>query len=368
MDTTAPLATPDDPVGRLRPRIQQALDEFVDRQRGLLGDASPRTAPLVEAAAEFLTGGKHLRPTFCYWGWRAAGGDPAEPAMVTVGAAIELFQASALVHDDLIDGSDTRRGRPSVHRRFAAMHRDAGWQGDPDAFGAAAAILLGDLLLAWSGEAFESATAAHDGAGLRGARAVFDLMRTEVGGGQYLDVLEQASGAAEPAGQAERARTVLRYKSARYSVEHPLVIGGALAGAPESLLDAYRRFGSALGEAFQLRDDILGVFGDPERTGKPTGDDLREGKRTLLVAYALERASAAQAEVVSTHLGDPALDLAGVEALRAVLVSTGALARVETLLTERVADARSALDAADVTEDGRKALSNLIDLATERSH
>lgn len=361
-----PLAGPDDPVGHLRPLIQRALDRFLDDQRDLLAEASPQTLPLIDAAAAFLSGGKRLRPTFCYWGWRAAGGDPADEALVTVGAALELFQASALVHDDLIDASDTRRGLPSVHRRFATLHRDSGWQGDPDAFGAAAAILLGDMLLAWSAELFD--LAAVDGVRLRSARAVFDRMRTEVGGGQYLDMLEQVSGAGSPSGQAERARTVIRYKSARYSVEHPLVIGGLLAGAPSSLVASYRRFGAALGEAFQLRDDELGVFGDPAQTGKPTGDDLREGKRTLLIAYALERATASQAALVGSLLGDPALDLDGVTALREVLVGTGALARVERLVTELVADARSTLDAADVTDDGRKALSHLIELTTERTH
>ncbi|RIQ28147.1 polyprenyl synthetase family protein [Jiangella rhizosphaerae] len=366
MDSTATLASPDDPVGHLRPRIQGALDAFLDAQRELLGAASEQTLPLVDAAAAFLSGGKRLRPTFCYWGWRAAGGDPADDALVTIGAALELFQASALVHDDLIDASDTRRGLPSVHRRFAALHRDSGWQGDPDAFGAAAAILLGDMLLAWSAEVFDHA--AVDGDRLRAARTVFDRMRTEVGGGQYLDMLEQVSGGSLPGGQADRARTVIRYKSARYSVEHPLVIGGALAGAPEPLLASYRRFGTALGEAFQLRDDVLGVFGDPAQTGKPTGDDLREGKRTLLIAYALERASADEAALVGSLLGDPALDLDGVTALRRVLVGTGALARVEALVTDLVADARSTLDAADVTDDGRKALSQLIELTTERTH
>ncbi|TDC47840.1 polyprenyl synthetase family protein [Jiangella ureilytica] len=360
-----PLAGPDDPVGLLRPLIQRALDTFLDGQRDLLAEASPQTLPLIDAAAAFLSGGKRLRPTFCYWGWRAAGGDPADEALVTVGAALELFQASALVHDDIIDGSDTRRGLPSVHRRFATLHRDSGWQGDPDAFGAAAAILLGDMLLAWSAELFD--LAAVDGVRLRSARTVFDRMRTEVGGGQYLDMLEQVSGAGAPSGQAERARTVIRYKSARYSVEHPLVIGGLLAGAPEPLLDDYRRFGSTLGEAFQLRDDELGVFGDPAQTGKPTGDDLREGKRTLLIAYALERATASQAALVGSLLGDPALDLDGVTALREVLVETGALTRVETLVTELVAGARATLDGADVTDDGRKALTHLIELTTERT-
>jgi geranylgeranyl diphosphate synthase type I len=200
------------------------------------------------------------------------------------------------------------------------------------------------------------------------ARPVFEQMRTEVGAGQYLDMLEQVGGAGGTTSQAERARTVIRYKSARYSVQHPLVIGGRLAGADDSLLDTYATYGAALGEAFQLRDDVLGVFGDPGRTGKPAGDDLREGKRTLLVAYALERADAAQRDQLGTRLGDPRLGADGVAILRDILVDTGALARVEALLGSLVGDAEKALASADVTDEGRDALAALIDQATDRAH
>jgi geranylgeranyl diphosphate synthase type I len=277
---------------------------------------------------------------------------------------LELFQASALIHDDLIDGSDIRRGNPSIHRQFATQHRTAGWRGQPDNFGAAAAILLGDLLLTWSDELFNTAHLANTVR--RHSRAVLERMRTEVASGQYLDILEQVSGDERPTGQADRARTVIRYKSARYSVEHPLVIGGSLADAPAHLLAVYRDYGSALGEAFQLRDDILGVFGDPAHTGKPIGDDLREGKRTVLVAFAVERANPAQATLISHHLGDPTLDLSGVEALRQVFVDTGALARVETRVSDLVAQAWLALKTADVTPEGHHALAQLIELATIR--
>lgn len=344
-------------------------------QRDLLDDVGPELRPLVESAAELLSGGKRLRPAFCYWGWRGVlrgpsrsddvSDDADDAPVVAVGAALELFQAAALVHDDLIDGSDTRRGRPSAHRQFARMHRAGGWSGSADGFGAAAAVLLGDLLLGWSDELFFTAGLSASAAAR--ARPVYERMRTEVGAGQYLDVLEQASGASRPDGQAGRARRVIRYKSARYSVEHPLMLGGHLAGAGPDLLAAYSGYGAALGEAFQLRDDILGVFGDPSLTGKPAGDDLREGKRTLLVAYATERAAPAQLDLLTAALGDPGVDEERVAALREVFVATGALARVESLVSTLVGAAAAALTRADVTADARAALTALIEAAAVRT-
>jgi geranylgeranyl diphosphate synthase type I len=205
-----------------------------------------------------------------------------------------------------MDGSDTRAGLPAVHRRFASLHRAEGWTGDPESFGTGAAILLGDLCLSWSDQML--ATCGMPDGPLLAARGVFDEMRTELMGGQYLDLLEQARGG----GSVERALRVARYKSAKYTIEKPLHLGAALAGAEQAVLDGYSGYGLPLGEAFQLRDDVLGVFGDPAETGKPAGDDLREGKRTALVALALERASAAQAAAVRRHLGDPHLTEDGV--------------------------------------------------------
>jgi geranylgeranyl diphosphate synthase, type I len=192
-------------------------------------------------------------------------------------------------------------------------------------------------------------------------------MRTELMGGQYLDMLEQVLASRRPDGALERARRVIRYKSAKYTVEHPLLLGGRLAGADDDLLTAYSAFGLPLGEAFQLRDDVLGVFGDPSETGKPAGDDLREGKRTVLVAKALEHASSAQAEVVARLLGDPRLDAAGVEALREVIVETGALASVERLVEELVDRSLTALATAAVDTPARAVLTGLVTAATVRA-
>ena len=331
----------------LRSRVQAALDGFVAGHRpGLLAMAD-ELAPMVDALGEFLTGGKRLRAGFCFWGHLGAGGTD-DDAVISAAAALELFQAAAIIHDDVMDGSDTRRGKPSVHKHFAAQHGEQ--------FGTGAAILLGDLALSWSEEMLV-------GSGLvnPAARQVFDAMRAELMAGQYLDLLESVSSS----GTVESALRVARYKSAKYTIVEPLHLGGTMAGAPPHVLAAYSAYGLPLGIAFQLRDDVLGVFGDPAVTGKPAGDDLREGKRTALVAMALERATPAQAGLVRDKLGDPDLDAGGVADLRAVLVDTGAVDEVEKLIAASTEEALAALDER-IAEESRDVLAALAVEATRR--
>jgi geranylgeranyl diphosphate synthase type I len=327
-------------------------------------------ADLTRTAADLLAGGKRLRAAFCVAGWVAAGGTSpvdAEAAPVAAGAALELFQAAALVHDDVMDGSSTRRGRPAAHRRFAAVHDERGWQGSADRFGEAAAILLGDLLLVMSFAEMAHAGRAVPGAPARRAQEVYDLMTAEVTLGQYLDMYAQAVPWDDAdAVDRDRAHRVVRAKSARYSVEHPVVLGAALAGAGEETLAALSAFGLPVGEAFQLRDDLLGVFGDPLVTGKPAGDDLREGKRTVLVAIARARADAAGLEVLRSGIGRADLDLAGIDAIREVLLETGAVRAVEELIDERTEAGFRALRAADLEPDAEATLAALARLAVDR--
>jgi geranylgeranyl diphosphate synthase type I len=348
----------------LRGRVHKVLEDFLSRQTEALEAVSPDCAPMAEAVADLMRGGKRLRPAFCYWAWRGAGGVDGE-AILAAAASLEFFQAAALIHDDVMDDSDTRRGMPAVHRRFATVHRAAGWTGDGERFGMAGAVLVGDLCLIWSDELFTASGLPP--AELARGRTVFDQMRTELMGGQYLDMLEQAVAAQRTDGAVERARRVIRYKSAKYTIEHPLLIGGRLAGADDELLRAYSAYGLPLGEAFQLRDDVLGVFGDPSQTGKPAGDDLREGKRTVLIAKALERATPAQTATVRRLLGDPGLDADGVGALREIIVSTGALDAVEQLIDSLVAESRAALSTAGLDEPARSILADLVTAATARA-
>ncbi len=349
------------PEGDLRQRVERDLAAFLDARRPVLGEVSDEVVPVLDAAAGFLLGaGKRLRPAFCYWGWRGAGA-PDGDEIVTAAACLELLHACALIHDDVMDGSDTRRGRPAVHRRFAAVHREQGWQGSPEAFGLSAAILLGDLCLIWSEQMFSASGLPAEV--LDRGRGTYDAMRVELMAGQYLDLLEQALGGSST---LDRALRVARFKSAKYTIEKPLHLGAVLAGAGPELLAAYTGYGVPLGEAFQLRDDVLGVFGDPAVTGKPAGDDLREGKRTALVAAALARADARQAEVVRRHLGDPGLGDEGVAALRGVIAETGALDEVELLIAARTAEAVEALRRGPVCEPARQVLEELAVAATSR--
>ena len=344
-----------------RGRVRAELDRFVDEQAGRLAPLGEDAARLVDAARDAVAGGKRLRAAFCHWGFRAVTADvPDERALLRADASLELLHASALVHDDYMDASDTRRGRPATHKAFESAHREQGWRGDPEQYGAAAAILLGDLLLSWSDELLR--TCGLDHGRVRDALACFDTTRTEVVTGQFLDVSVQARGASDVA----QAMTVLRYKSAKYSVERPLHVGAALAGGSADVRAALSDFGLPLGEAFQLRDDLLGVYGDPEATGKPAGDDLTEGKRTVLVALALESAPADDAARLDAALGRP-LGVAEVAGLRRIIDASGAHAEVEHRIDVLTTQALAALDAAPVTDVARAVLRELADAATRRA-
>ncbi|HEU5111504.1 MAG TPA: polyprenyl synthetase family protein, partial [Micromonosporaceae bacterium] len=316
-----------------------------------------------------LAGGKRLRPVFAYWGWRglARAGEPAEPLLPAL-ASLELLHAFALVHDDVMDDSDLRRGRLTAHRRLAADHAAAGRRGDPNRFGYSAAVLVGDLCLVWADRLM-----ANGGVpALAEARGHYDQMRIDAVAGQYLDLL----GDADPgAWSVERALRVARHKTASYTVHRPLRFGAALAGerarsAPRraAVLQAFDRYGVTVGEAFQLRDDLLGAFGDPRVTGKGAGDDLRTGKPTTLMMLARRMASRAQRRELDREAAAAAGEAgeAAVARLAALLVDTGAAERVEAMIDQRVTTALAALDAAPVPADARHALRRLARAATRR--
>jgi geranylgeranyl diphosphate synthase type I len=356
-------------------QVQQTLTDYLQTRRAEAADLDPAFAAAVSELARFvLGGGKRIRPTFAWWGWRAAGGaaeGPAAKAMLRAASALELLQACALVHDDLIDESDTRRGNPTVHRKFEQIHRESGFVGDGTQFGLAAGVLLGDLALSWADDMLHSAGIAPNALarGLRPWRA----MRTEVLAGQYLDVLGQFRGDETP----QAALRICQLKSASYTVQRPLELGAEFAGAGPDALHALRRFGSDIGVAFQLRDDLLGVFGDPGVTGKPAGDDLREGKRTVLIAEAVAaaRAQSDQSALDLLHdvLGDPELDEDRVERVRQLLTRLGAVEAVEKRITDLTRSAMLALHRgvghrAGLAEPAASRLAELAIAVTDRSH
>jgi geranylgeranyl diphosphate synthase type I len=358
---TSPTAPDGWDAAAFRARVQTVLDAFLDEQSRRLAPLGDDAARLLAAARDCVSGGKRFRAAFCWWGHRATTGEATdEDALARACAALELLHASALVHDDYMDASDTRRGRPATHRAFEREHREDGWRGNPEQYGAAAAILLGDLLLTWSDELLRRCGLPADR--VAAAMDVFDQCRSEVIAGQFLDVSVQARGKAD----VDTAMTVLRFKSAKYSIERPLHVGAALAGATTDQLESLTRFGLPLGEAFQLRDDLLGVFGDPATTGKPAGDDLIEGKRTVLVALALDKAPAVDAARLDAALGTP-LEEDAVAELRDVIDDSGAHERVEAMIEELAAQALAALDRADVEPGAREVLRSLASAATQRA-
>jgi len=365
---------------RLVDLVQERIDGFLAERTAELGMIAPELATFGAYAHGFLSGGKRFRALFCYWGWQAGtdiedfdllqGTENADLAGIVLAAtALEVFHAAALVHDDIMDNSDTRRGKASAHRQFQSMHSSGGWAGSGSDFGSSSALLLGDLLLGWSDELFDhggrllgSRTAALAG------REEFNRMRTEVTAGQYLDVLEEASWVVHPDNELlSRAHRVIVYKSAKYSVEAPLVIGAALAGAGSAQLDALRAFGLPLGIAFQLRDDLLGVFGDPAVTGKPAGDDLREGKRTVLIALARSELPIPVCELIDELLGDAELDEQQIEMIRSAIRDSGAADRVERIIEHNVGRAQAALAEAPITAAARAQLLELAETVTRRS-
>lgn len=348
--------------------VEALLRRYLADRRAQLPALAQTFAAAVDTLSDFaLRGGKRIRPTFAWWGWRAAGGEgtgPRAEAVLTTVTALELIQACALVHDDLMDASELRRGRPTVHVRFTEAHRAGAWLGEPARFGMAAAILLGDLALAWADDMFSGAPLTED---MRArAREPWLAMRSEMFAGQYLDVLAQAEGDESE----ERALGVARLKTAAYTVERPMHLGAALAGADEDTVGAVRAFGTDIGVAFQLRDDLLGVYGDTEVTGKPAGDDLREGKRTLLVSlglrYADEAGRHADADLLRGALGDPDLTQETIERVRELLVEVGAVDELERRIEQLSTSGMAALDTAGLAEPGRTRLADLAIAATRR--
>jgi geranylgeranyl diphosphate synthase type I len=357
--------------------VSAEITAFLASQQPVLSAMGPQLEPVQQLATTLLAGGKRLRPAFSVWSYVAARGLPGDELrpLLAAAASLEMLHVSALVHDDVMDSSDLRRGQPAAHRQFESLHLGAGWVGDPGAFGRAGAILLGDLLLMWSVQMLQRSGLAAPT--LAPALPILETMRTEVTCGQYLDVVAQAhplrrsatgddDGTGDIAVALEEASRVVEYKSARYTVQRPCQMGAALGGADERLQSDLAAYGSPLGRAFQYRDDLLGVFGDTEVTGKPSGDDLREGKRTVLVAHAYAHNTPAGQRLIAQRLGDPALDAEGVAALQQAITESGARESVEAMIDECYAGAMTALDRAEISDDGRVALTALAHAAVRR--
>lgn len=335
-------------------RVEARLRSVLTDERERWSALDPSLAdPIAALERLVLAGGKRLRPAFCHWGYVAAGGDPADPRVVDAGAAFELLQGFALIHDDVMDGSATRRGNPAVHRQFIGRHEDERWVAEARRFGEGAAILIGDLAFVYADRILPT--------GSHRATAIWHELRVELNVGQYLDLVGTATSRFE----RPSARRIARYKSGKYTIERPLQVGAALADGGE-LVDELSRYGDPLGEGFQLRDDVLGVFGDETRTGKPVGDDLREGKPTLLLAVAQERAEGADRSLLA-RVGEPDLPSEAIADLQDLLVRTGALEVVEAEIEARAAEALAARRTLAIGPEAGTALDDLAHFVVRRN-
>lgn len=327
-------------VERVGSRVTAHLAQFLSWQLSTTAPGSAERALMRPPARLALGGGKRLRAALCYWGWRAGGGPDGEPP-IAAASAVEMLHTFSLIHDDVMDHSDLRRGRPAVHVEYRDNHDRGEWRGSRDDFGTSAAILAGDLCLVWA-DMILNETDLSAAARRRGA-TVYDAMRRDAIRGQYLDLVGQAHGAVDPA----QARTIALAKTASSATVGPLLFGAELAGAASHVSAALRAYAEPLGLAFQLHDDLLGAFGNPATIGKPSGKDLRDGKATLLLALARRRGGAATAVRIDELSG--AGDDRAVTELQDLIESTGARSHVEreiSLLRNRATRSLGALPAA----------------------
>jgi geranylgeranyl diphosphate synthase type I len=349
-------------LSALRESINGSLATFIERENRYLTEIGSELDPVAGALHSFLLdSGKRFRPLFAVIGYLGSGA-LLSPETISALSSLELIHVCALIHDDVMDASDTRRGAPAIHKHFENIHTAQKLSGSAPQFGIASAILLGDLALVWAAKMLHESRVSSDA--LVSSLSVFNEMQVELMGGQYLDIYEQALASES----VERSLKVARYKSGKYSIERPLHFGAALARQnPTELFSAYSAYGLPLGEAFQLRDDLLGVFGDFATTGKPTGDDLREGKRTVMMAMTHERATAPQRATIKELFGRPDLDESGIAALQSIIIETGARDHLESLISELYTEATAVIDHPEIDSAARPLLLTMAKLATQRS-
>lgn len=352
--------------------VERRLNEFCAARKEQLKEIDPELAQVIDFIQDLLTGGKRFRALFAYWSWVSclpineiqlseAEQDRSAAALVDICAALEMFHAAALVHDDLMDNSDSRRGAPSVHKKFEQLHLANGWAGSTSRFGQAGSVLAGDLMLGWSSELFDAGVKrAPNSAIAWTCRDEFAKMRVEVMAGQYLDVLEENAGPTRSPDEAlGRANRVMLYKTAKYSIEAPLQIGAAFSGASAETLRGLSAFAIPLGLAFQLRDDVLGVFGSPEVTGKPAGDDLREGKRTVMIALTRQSLGLSTIKLFDELMANREMTDEQVRLLQETIKGSGALAKVEQMIEELGNESLLALKQLQLDDFGKSHLEQL---------
>ena len=349
-------APPPPSLERIAAQVDQRLADLLGAEIARWGSFDEELVdPIREIERLVLSGGKRLRPAFCHWGYVGAGGDPACTAVVDAGAALELLHAFALFHDDVMDDAASRRGSPTTHTVFTERHEQRGWNGESRRFGEGVAILVGDLAFVYADQLLRGSSAE--------VWAIWDELRIELNVGQVLDILGSVRGER----RREKTERICRYKSGKYTIERPLHLGAVLAAPQRSaeLIPALSAYGLPLGDAFQMRDDVMGAFGDAAVTGKPVGDDLREGKPTPLMSRAVDAASSSQRVVLDT-VGRPGMSDEDIARVQQVIVDTGALDDLESHISSLADEAIRAIESAPITAEARDELVALAQYVSRR--
>ena len=356
MSTTVSASTAPPSLGEIARRVESRMDELLAGEFERWRRIDPQLeAPFTALRELVLAGGKRLRPAFCHWAYVGSGGDPLDPQVIDAGVALELLHTFALIHDDIMDGSATRRTMDTIHVTFERLHGQESWRGEGRRFGEGVGILVGDLAFVYADRMLAGAPS--------DALDIFTELRLEVNVGQYLDLVGTARGQVDE----ESARRICSFKSGKYTIERPLHLGAALAGELEPRRAALSAYGLPLGEAFQLRDDLLGVFGDSDVTGKPVGEDVREGKPTILFAFATRLAGAGSQSVLSRY-GAPDVTAEEIAALQQLFADSGAVAMVEARIDDLVAQAVGALGDVKLEPQAVTALTELAYYVAGRDH
>ena len=342
-------------------QLEPFLDAYFDAKIDEASKIHPEAVVLSEGVRRFIkNGGKRVRPAFTYAAYVASGGRSLE-AILYASAALEVLHAWALIHDDIIDNADLRRGKPSVHKVFEDFHRKRGFRGSTEDFGVHVAILVGDLAFAYADELLN--TAPFPAQRIRRAKEYYDLMKKQVIFGEYLDVVAPLKKQI-----TERdLLTILEYKTAKYTIERPMHIGAALAGAEEDTLRGFSSYAIPLGQAFQIQDDIMGTFSNEAKIGKPVDSDIKEGKRTLLTLKAYEHSTRADKKLLDAVLGDQSASEADIEAVRQIIRSSGALEYSQELALKLIKKAKGAISQGKLVEEGREYLLQAADYLLTRT-
>jgi len=341
--------------------VEKELDLFFKDKLEKADKIDPSSKQMIELLKEFtLRGGKRLRAALVYYGYRCFSNKNLKE-IIKASVTMELIQSYLLIHDDIIDNDDLRRNGPTLHISYKNIAKRKYKKIDSNHFGLSMAILAGDICAAFANEIMAKLKIKEKNK--IQALNVLNHSLHHVIYGQVLDVLSELRIITN-----KDIEKIHRLKTATYTIESPLHIGALLAGAKQKHLKTLSNYAIPLGKAFQIKDDILGMFGEKEKVGKPVGSDIKEGKKNLLILKALESATPAQRQAIEEALGNQDLTKNQLNQVRAIVIKTGSLSYSQNLAKNLVKKAKSAIKSAKFRPVGKNFLLKIADYIEKRDY